>query len=135
MRTSPNRMLGLVLGGAYLVIAAAGFAVSVGVGAFDTEGATLFGLLRVNPLHNIAHLLIGLALAGAAVVGIHWSRPLNIAVGALYLVLGMFGLFAVGTSANVLAINGGDNVLHFASATLLLAVGLGAERPERPARA
>lgn len=132
MRRSPNRMLGLVLGAAYVVLAAAGFAVSAGVGAFDTEGAALFGVLRVNPFHNVAHLLVGLALAAAAVAGVRWSRGLNIAVGAASLLLGMFGLFAVGTSANVLAINGGDNVLHFASATLLLAVGLGAERPERP---
>lgn len=134
MRTSPNRVVGLILGAAYLVIGATGLAVSAGVGAFDPEGAELLGILRANPAHSVLHLLIGLALVGAAVAGVRRSRPVNIALGALSLVLGMFGLFAVGTSANVLAINGGDNVLHFASATALLAVGLGAERPQRPER-
>lgn len=132
MRTSPNRILGLILGVLFLVAGAAGFLVTSGLGPFDQQGAPLLGLLRVNPVHNIAHLVIGLGLGAAALAGVRWSRPLNIGVGAAYLLLGMFGLFAVGTDANVLAINGGDNVLHFASATLLLAVGLGAERPERP---
>jgi len=44
-------------------------------------------------------------------------------------VLGLAGLFVIGTGVNVLALNGADNVVHFASAVLLLAVGLGADRP------
>jgi hypothetical protein len=37
----------------------------------------------------------------------------------------------VGTPYNVLAINGADNVLHFGTSVVLLAVGLGAERVAR----
>ena len=37
----------------------------------------------------------------------------------------------VGTAANVLALNSFDHFLHLASAILLLAVGLGAERESR----
>lgn len=133
MRTSPNRMLGLVLGIVYVALGAAGLVASAGVGVFDSAGADLFGVLRTNAAHSVLHLLVGLVLAGAALGGVLRSRPVNIALGALSLLLGMFGLFAVGTDANVLAIDGGDNVLHFASATLLLAVGLGAERAEHPA--
>jgi Domain of unknown function (DUF4383) len=125
MWNSPHRMLGAIVGAVYIVLGIAGFFVTAGIGAFDTEGAALFGVFRTNLLHNLAHLLVGIALLAFALVSVPASRTVNIAVGAAYLLLGMFGLFAVGTS----------NVLHFASATLLLAVGLGAERPERPTAA
>jgi hypothetical protein len=49
-------------------------------------------------------------------------------VGAVYLAVGAAGLFLVGTEANIIALNGADNVLHFASALLLLGVGLGADK-------
>lgn len=135
MWNSPNRMLGAIFGAIYIVLGVAGFFVTAGIGAFDTEGAALFGVFRTNLLHNLAHLLVGVVLLGFSLVSVPAARSVNISVGAAYLLLGMFGLFAVGTSANILAINGTDTVLHFASATLLLAVGLGAEGPDRPAAA
>jgi hypothetical protein len=54
----------------------------------------------------------------------------NTIIGAVYLLLGVVGLLLVGgdNPLNVLALNGADNVLHFASAVVLLAVGLGADR-------
>ncbi len=36
----------------------------------------------------------------------------------------MLGLFIIGSSANILSLNGADNVLHFASTVVLLGVGL-----------
>jgi hypothetical protein len=52
----------------------------------------------------------------------------NTLVGGVYLVVGLLGLFLVGSGANILALNGADNVLHFASAALLLAVGLSQDK-------
>jgi hypothetical protein len=61
------------------------------------------------------------------------ARTTNTIVGAAYLLLGLVGLFILESAANILALNGADNVLHFASAAVLLAVGLGADKSTRTA--
>ena len=62
MRTSPNRLLGTIFGAVYLLVGLLGFAVTGGIGFLATKGGLLLGIFEVNPLHNIAHLLIGAAL-------------------------------------------------------------------------
>jgi hypothetical protein len=62
------------------------------------------------------------------------AKAVNSTVGGVYLLVGIVGLFLVGSSANILALNGADNVLHFASAILLLGVGLSADRSPSSAR-
>jgi hypothetical protein len=128
MRSSPNRLLATVFGIAYVLIGIAGFFVTSGVGFFDTPGGLLLGIFEVNLFHNVAHIVIGAALLLAGLSGVRASKTVNSVVGAAYLVLGIVGLFVVGSAFNILAINGADNVLHFGSAALLLAVALGAER-------
>ena len=66
MNSSPNRLVATVFGAVYLVVGALGFAVTGGVGFLATDGGLLLGIFAVNPLHNIAHLLIGAALVIAA---------------------------------------------------------------------
>jgi hypothetical protein len=133
MRTSPNRLLATIFGIVYLLVGIAGFFVTSGVGFFDTSGGLLLGLFEVNIFHNVAHILIGAALLIAGLVSVRASKTVNTVIGAAYLLLGIVGLFIVGSAFNILAINGADNVLHFGSAVLLLAVGLGAERTTRTA--
>ncbi|WP_029290268.1 DUF4383 domain-containing protein [Cellulomonas sp. HZM] len=127
MSQSPNRIVGTVFGAVYLLVGVAGFFVTSGVAFAATEGKALV-VFDVNPLHNIVHLLIGALLFFAARASATASRAANTTVGAVYLLVGVLGLFLVGSGANILALNGADNVLHFASAVLLLAVGLGADR-------
>ena len=131
MTKSPNRLLATVFGAVYLLVGLLGFTVTGGGGVFDTEGGLLLGLFEVNIFHNIAHLLIGAALLIAGLSSVRAAKAANITVGAAYLLLGIVGLFLIGSPANILAINAADNVLHFASATILLAVGLGADRNVR----
>jgi hypothetical protein len=128
MTRSPNRLIGVVFGAVYVLIGLLGFTVTSGVGFFATEGGLLLGIFQVNLFHNIAHILIGAALLIAGLSNVRAARTVNSVVGAAYLVLGLAGLFLVGTALNILALNVADNVLHFASAVLLLAVGLGADR-------
>jgi hypothetical protein len=127
MTSSPNRLLGTVFGVVYLLVGLAGFAVTTDVGFASTDGGPLV-VFEVNPLHNVVHLLIGAGLLVAARRSTSAARGMNVTVGATYLLVGVAGLFLVGTSANVLALNGADNVLHLASALLLLGVGLAADR-------
>ena len=119
----PNVLVGGAFGVVYLLVGLLGFTVS-GYGFADTDGGKLLGLFMVNPLHNIAHLLIGALLVLAATRGELPSSRMNTLVGGLYLVLGVLGLFILSNDVNILALNAADNALHFASAAVLLAVGL-----------
>ena len=131
MRSSPNRLVATIFGAVYILVGLLGFAVTSGVGFLATEGGLLLGIFMVNPLHNIAHLLIGAALLIAGLASARAAKTVNIVVGATYLLLGIVGFFLVGTALNILALNTFDHFLHLASALVLLGVGLGAERAVR----
>ena len=131
MRTSPNRLVATVFGAVYLLVGLLGFAVTGGVGFLAADGGLLLGVFAVNPLHNIAHLLIGAALLIAGLSNARAAKTVNIVVGAAYLLLGVAGFFLVGTPANILALNVPDHFLHLGSAIVLLGVGLGTEREPR----
>ena len=136
MRTSPNSLVAVIFGAVYLVVGLLGFAVTGGVSFLATEGGLLLGIFMVNPAHNVAHLLIGAALLVSGLASVRAAKGANTVVGAAYLLLGIVGFFLVGTAANVLALNTFDHFLHLASALVLLAVGLSADRSaERPVRA
>jgi hypothetical protein len=127
--TSVNRTVGLVLGAVFLLIGILGWFVTSGHGFADQDGGSLLGF-QVNPLHNIVHLLVGaLLLVGARTLSS--ARAANTAVGAVYLVVGILGLFILDSSANILALNGADNVLHLLSGAVLLGAGLFADKGAR----
>jgi hypothetical protein len=130
MSKSPNRLLGVVFGVVYLLIGVLGFFITSSTGFVSTSGPKLLGLFEINPLHNVAHLVIGGALLIAGLTGVRAAKALNTTIGAVYLLLGVVGLLIAGGNnpLNILALNGADNVLHFASAVVLLAVGIGADR-------
>lgn len=134
MRTSPNRLVATVFGAVYLLVGLLGFAVTSGVGFAATEGANLI-IFEVNPLHNIIHLAIGAALLAAGLKGTASARAVNSTVGAVYLLVGVLGLFLLGSPLNIIALNGADNVLHLASAVLLLGVGLSLDKSPATVRA
>ncbi|MET0725270.1 MAG: DUF4383 domain-containing protein [Leifsonia sp.] len=131
MSSSPNRIIGVIFGAVYLLVGVLGFFVTSGVDFIATNGGLLLGLFEVNPLHNIAHLLIGAALLIGGLRSVPAAKGVNTVVGAAYLLLGIVGFFLVGTPANILALNTPDHFLHLASAILLLGVGVGAERSTR----
>ena len=129
---SVNRLLGYVLGVVYLLVGLLGFFVTSGVGFASRDGKSLLGF-ELNPLHNIVHLLVGAVLLYAATRGVAAARSANIAVGGTYLVVGIIGLFILDSSANILALNSADNVLHLVSALALLGAGLAADKDGRRA--
>lgn len=133
MSKSPNRLLGVIFGAVYVVVGLLGFTVTAGTGFFATEGGLLLGIFEVNMFHNVAHLLIGAALLIAGLSNVRAAKATNTTIGAAYLLLGIVGLFIVGSAFNVLALNAADHVLHFASAAVLLGVGLGVEKSSRTA--
>ncbi|MCU1547046.1 MAG: hypothetical protein JWP30_2146 [Homoserinimonas sp.] len=134
MTKSPNRLLAVIFGAVYLLVGLLGFTVTMDVGFFDTEGGLLLGIFEVNNAHNIVHLLIGAALLIAGLRNVEAARKTNITVGAIYLLVGIIGLFITDSSANILALNAADHVLHLGTAIILLGVGLGAEKDTRTNR-
>jgi uncharacterized membrane protein YuzA (DUF378 family) len=119
----PSQLLALAIGAVYTLIGVAGFLVT-GLANFASEtDKTLLGF-EINPLHNLVHLIIG--LAGLAM----WRRLdtartygwlLAVGYGAAFL----YGLFAAGNSdINFLSINGADNGLHLLSALAGVAIAL-----------
>lgn len=128
MRTSPNRLVAIIFGAVYILVGLLGFTVTAGVDFIATEGGLLLGIFEVNPLHNIAHLLIGAALLIGGLSNVRAAKGVNITIGAAYLLLGIVGFFIQDSAANVLALNTADHFLHLASALVLLGVGLGADR-------
>ncbi len=124
---SVNSTIAAVFGAVYTLVGIAGFFVS------DTFAGTrdndLLGF-QVNNLHNIVHLLIGLALLGAS-RRTGTARSANLAIGVTYLALAVLGPFIQDTEANIVALNSPDHFLHAASGLLLTAVALLADKRAR----
>ncbi|MGH3328331.1 MAG: DUF4383 domain-containing protein [Streptomycetales bacterium] len=120
---SINQLLGYAFGAVYVLVGLVGFAVTQGVGLAATQGHNLI-IFEVNPLHNIVHVAVGLLLGLGAMRGAGPARVVNALVGGVYLAVGIAGLFILDSALNILALNHPDNILHLASALLLLAVGV-----------
>jgi hypothetical protein len=118
------QLAGLAFGVVYLLVGLAGFAVTTGLAFTAQRGDELLGIFEVNPLHNVVHLLVGAALTWGALRGANAARVINTTVGATYLLVGIAGLFVLGSEANILAINAADNLLHLLTAAILLTAGL-----------
>jgi len=116
-----------VFGAVYLLVGLIGFVVT-GFADFAGPSDGKLLLFGVNPLHNIVHLAVGaLWLASSRTEAS--ARTVSILIGAVYLVVGMLGLFIdSGSDLNLLNINQPDNALHLASAALGLYFGLAGRR-------
>ncbi len=88
------------------------------------SGALLLGLFQVSILHNIVHLLYGVA---GVVLARTFSGARNYLIwgGAVYLVLWLYGLFVAHESpANFVPLNDADDWLHFVLGIGMIALGL-----------
>jgi hypothetical protein len=126
----PLRGIALLVGVGFLVVGILGFVPGITTN-YDDMGlagheshAELLGIFQVSILHNIVHLLFGVA-------GIALSRRIDtarlylIGGGATYLVLWLYGLIIDLTSgANFVPVNDADNWLHFALGVGMIGLGL-----------
>ena len=83
----------------------------------------------------LSSLFPGGALLYAGLKSTAMARTVNTGVGAVYLLVGVLGLFLLTSPLNIIALNGADNVLHLASAVLLLGVGLSMDKSATAVRA
>ena len=121
------RRFAQVFGAVYVAVGILGFVVT-GFSDFAASSGDKLILFGVNPLHNLVHVAVGgLWLAASRTEAS--ARTVSALIGAVYLVVGVVGLFiAGGSELNVLNLNQPDNVLHFASALLGLYFGLASRR-------
>jgi len=119
---SLSRSLALLVGIVFLLVGIAGFLVTGFDNFAEHTDETLLGF-EINPLHNVVHVVIGIAglllartLAGARTYG--WLLAVGYGVAFVY------GLLAVGEDWDILNINAADNVLHAATALVGLVIAL-----------
>ena len=124
---STNEMVAYVFGALFVITGIVGFFLTGFDGFTSSEGPELV-IFQVNPLHNVAHLLIGVLLLMAARGGVEAARKMNTYVGIGYGALGIAGFFLQDTSADVLAFNTADHFLHLFSAAVLLLVAFTQDR-------
>jgi hypothetical protein len=105
---------------------------ALGAAGYGSE-ALLLGIFQVSVLHNIVHLLFGVAGLLMARTAAQ-SRNYLVAGGAVYLVLWLYGLL-IGhdTPANFVPVNSADNWLHLILGLGMVALGLALSRRTRPA--
>jgi hypothetical protein len=119
-----NTLVAFAFGAVFVLVGLAGFFVTGGHHAVGQDGGKLLGLFQVNVVHNLVHLAVGAVMIGAAIAGARAAKAVNLLFGVVYLVVFVFGLFALGNSLNFLALNGADNGLHLALGAVLVASGL-----------
>ena len=120
----------MVVGAVFLLVGILGFIPGVtsnyaALGAAGpTSEALLLGVFQVSILHNIVHLLFGVAgivMARSATQ----SRNYLIGGGALYLVLWLYGLVVPhDSSANFVPFNDADDWLHLILGLGMVALGV-----------
>ncbi|HEX8631627.1 MAG TPA: DUF4383 domain-containing protein [Catenuloplanes sp.] len=127
----PNSIAAFAFGAVFVAAGLGGFGVSVGHHAVGPAGGLLLGVFQVNVLHNMVHVVVGAVMIAAGIVGSRSAKAVNAALGLGYLALFVIGLFLVGSSANVIALNGADNALHLVLGAALTAIGMVADRDLR----
>jgi hypothetical protein len=119
-----NTMVAFLFGAVFVLVGLAGFFVTGGHHVIGQDGGKLLGLFQVNVAHNLVHLVVGAVMIGAATNGVRAAKAVNLFFGVVYLVVFVFGLFALGNSLNLLALNGADNGLHLVLGMALTATWL-----------
>ncbi len=118
--TTLNQKVAMAFGAIYILVGILGFFFTDQFIGADPNDA-LLGIFGVNHLHNIVHLLIGVALVGAGRAGDRQGRSANMTIGAVYLLLGVVGWFLTG-DLNFVNLNAPDHILHLLSGAVLFGV-------------
>ncbi|TFV61386.1 DUF4383 domain-containing protein [Mycobacterium sp. PS03-16] len=144
MATHPNttsralRTAALAVGVVFLLVGILGFIPGITTNydqltfAGHHSDAALLGIFNVSVLHNLVHLLFGIAgvaLARTAAT----ARAYLLGGGAIYAVLFVYGMLIDHDSgANFVPVNTADNWLHLGLAVGMVALGLILGRAGRP---
>jgi Domain of unknown function (DUF4383) len=127
---TPLQRAALVVGATFLLVGILGFipGITTHYGDMTFAGhnsdAQLLGIFNVSVLHNIVHLLFGIA---GLLLARTWdgARSFLIGGGVIYLVLWIYGLLIdKGSKANFVPVDTADNWLHFVLGLGMIALGV-----------
>ncbi|MGW7538278.1 DUF4383 domain-containing protein [Amycolatopsis sp. NPDC054798] len=127
---APRQSAAAGVGAVFLLVGILGFIPGVTTqyeqlaAAGHHSGALLLGLFSVSILHNIVHLLFGVAGLALARTPVG-ARTFLVVGGAVYLALWVYGLMIDHASAaNFIPVNAADNWLHLGLAVVMIALGV-----------
>ncbi|QFZ19151.1 DUF4383 domain-containing protein [Saccharothrix syringae] len=126
----PVRAAAMAVGVVFLLVGVLGFVPGITAHldrisfAGPGSGAHLLGVFHVSVLHNLVHLLFG--VAGLALArSVPAARGYLIGGGALYVVLWLYGLLVdEGSAADFVPLNAADDWLHLGLGAGMVALGL-----------
>jgi hypothetical protein len=120
-----------VVGVVFLLVGVLGFVPGITTHYSDLQfmghdsGAKLLGLFEVSILHNVVHLLFGVAGLAAGRGSASAARGYLVIGGMIYLALWVYGLvIGMGSKANFVPLNNADNWLHLVLGVGMVALGL-----------
>jgi hypothetical protein len=127
---SPNRGLALTVGAILFVWGILGFffAADGDPGFFSRQGGMLWNAFGINPPLALIWVMLAAVLLIVSLGNTIGSRNGNILVGAVLVVLAVYGFVFVNTSANIFALNTTDNVFHAIVGVILLLTAFGADK-------
>lgn len=126
----PVQLVALAVGVVFLLVGVAGFipGITTNYSELSFAGhhseALLLGVFQVSVLHNIVHLLFGVAgVVLARTVG--GARGFLIYGGVIYVVLWIYGMLVDPTGpANFVPVNAPDNWLHLLLGVVMIGLGV-----------
>ena len=110
------KQVSIIVGSVFVLVGIAGF-----LGGFGIVGMS--GIFKTDMLHDVVHLVIGLAIIYAAT-----SKPASLPMflkvfGVIYLVLAIIGLMSAdGSILGIVAANKNDVYLHLVLGVVVLAL-------------
>ncbi|HEV3472282.1 MAG TPA: DUF4383 domain-containing protein [Actinomycetota bacterium] len=113
---SAAQTFALVFGVAYLLVGILGLILA------PDSGDELFGVFRLNLLHNLAHLAIGGVLLIIGTRSHETAKRVNVSVGIFYGLLALLGIANV-LVGDLLEANVADDFLHLSTAVLAIFFG------------
>jgi len=124
------RNLAKAVGAVFLLVGILGFipGITTNIYPLDFAGhegnAKLLGLFEVSILHNLVHILFG--IAGLAMAkNAKSATSYLIGGGVIYLVLALYGvLIGHDTAANFVPVNDADNLLHLVLGVAMVGLGM-----------
>lgn len=118
------KKVALVFGVVFTLVGVLGF-----VPGITNDEGLLLGIFQVDGLHNVIHLLSGLAGLAASSTESYSQLYLRV-FGAVYAAVTIVGFVQGDTVLGLIEVNAADNLLHLVLTVGLLGAGFGLKREE-----